>query len=156
MPHTPDLPDAWSAAIQRLFNAARSSGNIVYGPWSVEHVPHCVIVPNRTGYNGGAPGIDYTDASEGWKVKDLNGTTIVVVTNKALAELIASLPDLCDPALRPGFGGHVECGITGRAKSIPTSGTSDPQKAFDTGYRQGYDEGVADGEEAACGDSGVA
>lgn len=150
MPPTPDLPDAWSADIQRLFNAARSHDQIVYGPWSVEHVPHPVIVPSQIGYN------DYAKKDEGWQVKDLNGTTIAVTANKALAELIAALPDLCDPALRPGFGGHVECGITGRAKSIPTSGTADPQKAFDTGYRQGYDEGVADGEEAACGDSGVA
>ena len=150
MPRTPDLPDAWSADIQRLFNAVRSSGGIVYGPWSVQHVPHPVIVPSQLGYN------NYGKEEEGWQVKDLNGTTIVVTANKALSELIAALPDLCDPALRPGAGEYVECGVTGRAKSIPTSGTADPQKAFASGYRRGYVEGVADGEEAACGDSGVA
>tara|TARA_R110002020_G_scaffold194133_3_gene394720 strand:+ start:535 stop:1002 length:468 start_codon:yes stop_codon:yes gene_type:complete len=139
----PELPDAWSQDIERLFGIVRTQNNLTYGCWVVEHVPSRVIVPHPTA------NLTYTDPEEGWRVRDLNGTTIVVVKNKALADLIGSLPDLCDTDIRPSSGGAISCQISGKRQTIPFAGTANPQEAFDTGYRKGFEEGEGVGYQLA-------
>ena len=155
-------PDDWSVDMERLFSRARWDAGLSYGSWIVEEINETAVVANDGPNN-------YETIDKAYRVKDLKGHTVVVVKSKAMAELIASIPDLCDVNLRPAPSGVVSCGITGDSRNIPFTGVSHPQAAFDVGYTRGYDEGSEvgyakateeynenDEDEPPSGDSGVA
>jgi len=124
----------WSAAIERLYEKSRRDSGLVYGVWSVVHCH---------------------DADSGlaeWNVVDASGTVIVQVVGKALAELIASLPDLCDPELRQSSSDVVWSALSDEREKVPATGIESPQEAFDDGFRQGYSRGAANGYESAVAD----
>lgn len=156
-PTTTAEPDAWSLDIARLYSVVRRDNKIAYGPWAVEKLEGPAVTALSTPH-------DYVVNNAAYRVRDLNQQTIVVCQSKALAELIATLPDLCDNDLRPSSAASVTCEVSGRATSIPFVGTADPQAAFDSGYHRGHQEGWDAGWAAAhepeplepCGDSGVA
>tara|TARA_R110002020_G_scaffold144025_5_gene316864 strand:- start:1243 stop:1632 length:390 start_codon:yes stop_codon:yes gene_type:complete len=119
---------SWTAAIVRLYEKSQRDRGLVYGNWGVAH-----------------------DGDDDWNVVDLSGTVVVKVTGKALADLIATLPDLCDPDLRQ-VSDVVWCEVSGDREKVPATGIESPQEAFDKGFRQGFSRGSAKGYEIAVAD----
>lgn len=99
----------WDRDIEMTYQ--RATRNLEYGPWRVLRDGHTVV--------------------------DSGGRTIIRVASPAFAQLIAHLPELCDPVLRPHLPQVLEDGSL-----PPACGVSDSQAAYDEGYSEGYDKGV--------------
>lgn len=115
---------------------------IAYGPWRVEEVARGVVP--YEGYEG-----TFKPTAPCFMVRDLNGQSLIACATREMAELIASLPDLCDTDLRPVFGGSDTMSFTvtlpDQCKTPEQMGVVDVSGAFEygrsIGYTQGYDVG---------------
>lgn len=137
-------PDQWSVEMERMFSHVRSEMNLAYGGW-------------RVGKPFEMTPVDYSEKADQfferdeltclfYPVEDLKGRSLVHTHSRVLAELIASIPDLCDVNLRPSSDSVVYCEMSGdRLGKIPAAGTSDPQRAFDTGFKRGFGDGFNEG-----------
>ena len=81
-----------------------------------------------------------------YTVTDLKGTPVVTgITAKPLAELIASIPDVCDPDLRPASApGSI---VSHDRRTMPLMGVVDVQAVHDTAFRKGFKAGEKKGWE---------
>ena len=128
-PHVPsfqagvEIVDFWTADIKSAYDSARRDSNLTYGSWKV------VPIEGR------------------YEVQDLKGQTIVDTASKSLAELVALLPDLCDPDLRPPCApGSI---VSSDHRTMPLMGVVDVQKVHDQAYLRGFKEGAKKGWEEA-------
>lgn len=97
--------DEWKRNLTALWNRATTA----VGGWGLWRVD-----PHEASYN----------------VVSHRGTVVAVTAHKDVADLIASLPDLLEPSLRPGNGTSI--------------GISDPDMAHEQGWQEGYDVGTAE------------
>jgi hypothetical protein len=105
----------WTKEIQRLWG--RVHGAYGYGPWRVTSTPVTV-----------AP----------YGVVGASGKDIVAVGDPDLAALIAALPDLCDPDLRP-------------REDFDSIGIATPEHAHEDGWKSGYAVGRSEMLKEALG-----
>lgn len=108
----------WAEDVEMIYR--RATRDLEYGPWRVLGDGHTVV--------------------------DAGGRTIVKVSSTAFARLVAQLPELCDPVLRPNLPQTLDDGSL-----PPPCGVDDPQEAYDKGYEAGYDKGHTVGFEEALG-----
>ena len=128
------MTDAWTAEMQSLYSRVRAKQGLCYGIWRV---------------TGPCPPFN------NYEVKDLKGNTVIGnVPSKELAELIAALPDLCDPCLRPSCApGSI---VANNNRVQPIIGTADVQSIHDKAYSHGFNAGEKKGwEDASDGESGA-
>lgn len=102
--------DDWAGDVRRLWD--RACGAHGWGLWTVTPDPQ----------------------GRGWAVSSAAGSTVAVASDESTARLIAALPDLCEPSLRPV---HVDPGGAGL---LPASLDAIVSAARDEGYDEGYDE----------------
>ena len=113
----------WQQDLHYAWNRLRSDGGFTWAGWRV--VQHLY---------GGDPH---------YVVEDGNSKTVIRTTVKALAEMVAGIPELMEPDLRSGVV-YVTT-ADGGSKQIPPMdaiGTDDPQESYDRGYRDGYQHGA--------------
>ncbi len=124
------MNDTWTADMVRLFDQARSDAGLSYGCWLVR--PH---------------------SKAGFDVVDVNKKVIIAgLTSKPMAELIASIPDLCDPCLRPRDAPGLIVDFHGRDAVKPLVGVNTASdlynSAYSKGFNKGHEAGWEDGFEA--------
>lgn len=146
--------DDWSEDVARMYDAARNKAGLAYGPWQVIEVANAVVT------YGGRPGC-FKRVDRGYAVADVVGNVITTVQTKEVAELIASLPDLCDPCLRPQgtMSGTVVVSYKDATLEAPSLlGVSEPARLFeygvDAGYQLGFNVGYDEGTDETGGDNG--
>jgi hypothetical protein len=110
----------WAGDIRRLWD--RACGAHGWGLWAA--------VPDHQG--------------RGWTVFSAAGSAVAVTSDEPTARLIASLPDLCEPSLRPV---HTDPGGAGL---LPASLDAVVSAARDEGYDEGYDEARDDCDSGAA------
>lgn len=150
--------DEWSDDVERNYHAARSKAGLAYGPWQVVEVENAIVTYNAQ------PGC-FKRVDRGYAVADVAGNVFATVESKELAELIASVPDLCDTALRPrgSFSGPLTVTYKDATFESPKLlGVSDPARVFEygvaNGYQVGFDLGYDEGTDTVVldveGDNG--
>ena len=84
----------WRRDVERAHKAARRAADLAYGPWKVVEVSNAVVAyENHLGC--------FRRVDRAYAVTDLTGKVVATVEHRAVAELLAGVPDLCDPCLRP-------------------------------------------------------
>ena len=105
------LYDAWADSIRRLWDGATAAHG--WGLWE------CAADPDGTG----------------WRIVTLSGDVVASgIRDERTARLLAAVPDLCEPSLRP-----VDCGPTGVGVA----------EGWGTVVAQAHADGVTEGWEAA-------
>ena len=145
------VEDDWAVDVQQAWSLLRAQLGLCYGPWRVREAKSGVVVRQQAG----AEHEHYGHASPAYVVQDLAGTPIATVEVKELAELIAQIPDMCDPLLRPRNGAVGEVtmvsDVTGDEVPIPETPGAIGASTADYVWRVGYQTGFRTGEEHGYG-----
>ena len=122
----------WTTDLTRLWH--RVTGTVGWGIWRHQHtLTSPVEAPLSEGLTG-------TLSMPGWHaVTTLDNRLVALCPDAAVAELLASVPDLMEPCLRPA----------GTKYDPATVGIPNPSDAHEAGWQSGHEVGEAEAYDEA-------
>lgn len=142
------IGDDFSTDVHELWQRVRAKACLAYGPWRVKVVDNGIVPQNLKTEEGWNSVPHYVHSKPAYVVHDLKGRAVAVVADRGMADLIAMVPDLCDPLLRPASGftePTFTSALTGDPQDMPETplfvGATTTDETWSTGYQNGFFDG---------------